>query len=110
MYFFAYRLSGNSAPLGSPGGGNGGNNGGGGNSGDSGGGGNRGGGGGGGDGGTGNTTSSGDFLRRNHPLVDHSLIHPAYRANYMDQIYHHLQATHSPNPSLHGNYKNILIH
>jgi len=65
---------------------------------------NAGGGGGGGGGSAGNGTSGGDFLRRSHPLSEHTL-HSAYRINYMDHLYHHFQAsTHSPNASLHGNY------
>ena len=105
------RLSGSTTTIGSPGGGNGGNNSSGGrNGGDSGGGGSGGGGGGGGgDGGTGNTTSSGDFLRRSHPLSEHTALHPAYRLNYMDHLYHQLQASsHSPNASLHGNYASTI--
>ncbi|XP_046741690.1 transcriptional activator cubitus interruptus-like [Diprion similis] len=55
-----------------------------------------------GGGGGGNASSGTDFLRRSHPLSEHTL-HPAYRLNYMDHLYHHLQAsTHSPNASLHG--------
>ncbi|XP_063976896.1 transcriptional activator cubitus interruptus-like isoform X1 [Diachasmimorpha longicaudata] len=43
-----------------------------------------------------------DFFRRSHPLSDHTPLHP-YRLNYMDHLYHTLQAsTHSPNASLHG--------
>lgn len=104
MYFC--RLSGSTTALGSPAGENGGGNTGGG--GDSGGPGSGGGGGGGGEGVTGNTTSSGDFLRRSHPLSEHTALHPAYRLNYMDHLYHHLQAsTHSPNASLHGNYLTV---
>ncbi|XP_048512605.1 transcriptional activator cubitus interruptus isoform X2 [Athalia rosae] len=50
----------------------------------------------------GNASSGTDFLRRSHPLSEHTL-HPAYRLNYMDHLYHQLQAsTHSPNASLHG--------
>ncbi|CAL1677765.1 unnamed protein product [Lasius platythorax] len=64
---------------------------------------NAGGGGGGGGGTAGNGTSGGDFLRRSHPLSEHTALHPAYRINYMDHLYHQLQAsTHSPNASLHG--------
>ncbi|XP_050466214.1 transcriptional activator cubitus interruptus-like isoform X1 [Cataglyphis hispanica] len=60
-------------------------------------------GGGGGGGSAGNGTSGGDFLRRSHPLSEHTALHPAYRINYMDHLYHQLQAsTHSPNASLHG--------
>ncbi|CAK9830073.1 Transcriptional activator cubitus interruptus [Anthophora retusa] len=59
--------------------------------------------GGGGGGAAGNGTSGGDFLRRSHPLSEHTALHPAYRLNYMDHLYHQLQAsTHSPNASLHG--------
>lgn len=106
---FFCRLSGTTTALGSPGGGNGGGNTGtGGNSGDSGGPGSGGGGGGGGEGATGNTISSGDFLRRSHPLSEHTALHPAYRLNYMDHLYHQLQASsHSPNASLHGNCTSI---
>ncbi|XP_076628653.1 transcriptional activator cubitus interruptus [Colletes latitarsis] len=61
------------------------------------------GGGGGGGGAAGNGTSGGDFLRRSHPLSEHTALRPAYRLNYMDHLYHQLQAsTHSPNASLHG--------
>ncbi|KAK0182198.1 hypothetical protein PV327_000359 [Microctonus hyperodae] len=53
-------------------------------------------------GGTPNGTTS-DFFRRSHPLSDHTPLHPAYRLNYMDHLYHQIQAsTHSPNASLHG--------
>lgn len=58
-----------------------------------------------GGGGTANGTSTGDFFRRSHPLSDHTPLHPAYRLNYMDHLYHQIQAsTHSPNASLHGKY------
>ncbi|XP_012542616.1 transcriptional activator cubitus interruptus [Monomorium pharaonis] len=58
---------------------------------------------GGGGGGSAGNGTSGDFLRRSHPLAEHTALHPAYRINYMDHIYHHIQAsTHSPNASLHG--------
>lgn len=100
--FMLFRLSSSSTAIGTPGNGSGG--GGGGGSG-SGGGGNSGGGGG---GTAGNGTSGGDFLRRSHPLAEHTALHPAYRINYMDHLYHQLQAsTHSPNTSLHGNYPYI---
>ncbi|XP_067209580.1 transcriptional activator cubitus interruptus isoform X2 [Linepithema humile] len=84
-------LSGSTAALGTHGNGNNGGGGGG------------GGGSGAGEGGTAGNGTSGDFLRRSHPLSEHTVLHPAYRINYMDHIYHHLQAsTHSPNASLHG--------
>ncbi|XP_034941106.1 transcriptional activator cubitus interruptus isoform X2 [Chelonus insularis] len=52
---------------------------------------------------TANGTTTGDFFRRSHPLSDHTPLHPAYRLNYMDHLYHQIQAsTHSPNASLHG--------
>lgn len=90
------RLSGSTTALGTPGNGNNGGGGGGGAG---------GGGSGAGEGGTAGNGTSGDFLRRSHPLSDHTtVLHPAYRLNYMDHIYHHIQAsTHSPNASLHGN-------
>lgn len=92
---FFFRLSGSTA-IGTSGNGNGGN-------------GNNAGGGGGG-GSAGNGTSGGDFLRRSHPLSEHTALHPAYRINYMDHLYHQLQAsTHSPNASLHGNYSDTRI-
>lgn len=102
---FDYRLSSGGATTigssGSPGGNNAGN----GNVGESGGNGEGGeneSGGGGGNGNNGNPSSGTDFLRRSHPLSEHTL-HPAYRLNYMDHLYHQLQAsTHSPNASLHG--------
>ncbi|KAK0086535.1 hypothetical protein PV325_003025 [Microctonus aethiopoides] len=54
-------------------------------------------------GGTPNGTTTSDFFRRSHPLSDHTPLHPAYRLNYMDHLYHQIQAsTHSPNASLHG--------
>ncbi|KAL7302990.1 hypothetical protein TKK_0004216 [Trichogramma kaykai] len=54
-----------------------------------------------GNGGNGNPAS--DFMRRSHPLPEHAALHPAYRLNYMDHLYHQLQAsTHSPSASLHG--------
>lgn len=66
--------------------------------------------GGGGGGAAGNGTSGGDFLRRSHPLSEHTALHPAYRLNYMDHLYHQLQAsTHSPNASLHGNYLGLYL-
>ncbi|KAK1134857.1 hypothetical protein K0M31_007625 [Melipona bicolor] len=66
--------------------------------------------GGGGGGAAGNGTSGGDFLRRSHPLSEHTALHPAYRLNYMDHLYHQLQAsTHSPNASLHGNYLGLYM-
>ncbi|XP_019890021.1 uncharacterized protein LOC109611569 [Ooceraea biroi] len=101
-FTFAFiRLSGSTTALGIPGGGGSG----GGSSSSGAGGGSSGGAGG---GGAGNGTSGGDFLRRSHPLSEHTL-HPAYRINYMD-LYHQLQAsTHSPNASLHGNYPNTQI-
>ncbi|KAH0569011.1 hypothetical protein KQX54_021717 [Cotesia glomerata] len=50
-----------------------------------------------------NGSATGDFFRRSHPLSDHTPLHPAYRINYMDHIYHQIQASsHSPNASLHG--------
>ncbi|XP_057336972.1 transcriptional activator cubitus interruptus-like isoform X2 [Microplitis mediator] len=50
-----------------------------------------------------NGTATGDFFRRSHPLSDHTPLHPAYRINYMDHLYHQIQASsHSPNASLHG--------
>lgn len=95
FFFFFSRLSGSTA-IGTSGNGNGGGNG---NAGGS-----------GGSGSAGNGTSGGDFLRRSHPLSEHTALHPAYRINYMDHIYHQLQAsTHSPNASLHGNYPDTRI-
>jgi len=100
-----FRLSSSSTAIGTPGNGSGGGGGGGSGSGGS------GGSGGGGGGSTGNGTSGGDFLRRSHPLAEHTALHPAYRINYMDHLYHQLQAsTHSPNASLHGNYPIIYTY
>ncbi|XP_032681246.1 transcriptional activator cubitus interruptus isoform X2 [Odontomachus brunneus] len=102
LYYYAERLSGSTTAIGAAGNGSGGGGGGGG-SGGAGGGGSGGAGGGGGGGTVGNGTSGGDFLRRSHPLSEHTALHPAYRLNYMDHLYHQLQAsTHSPNASLHG--------
>ncbi|KAI4499717.1 hypothetical protein M0802_005287 [Mischocyttarus mexicanus] len=87
---------------GSSGGGGGGGAGGGGGGGGGEGGGTSGGGNVGGGGTAGNGISSGDFLRRSHPLSEHTSLHPPFRINYMDHLYHQLQAsTHSPSASLH---------
>ena len=67
------------------------------------------GGGAGGDGAAGNPSATGDFLRRSHPLSEHAALHPAYRLNYMDHLYHQLQAsTHSPSASLHGECRGVF--